>query len=309
MLTEKDLALRKTGVTGSEIWDLICGDKLTLWARKVGLINDDYDTYVMRRGTALESGMRNLYRQETGYMVEEVGTIVHPKDPLIICTPDGAVFRHYKETPFAALEIKVPTPPTYHEWGESHTDQIPIMYVGQTLFESAVLEVKETQVCADLGTRLGVYEVPFDPEAFGILQTYVHKFWRDYVVTKKAPEPSGSADDMETVRKLTPFAKYDNHIKADGELLTLVGEYRKARKAREMAEKYEDRLKGELMLHIDEHPGLIGEFGRIDYKNNKPSSNTDWHAVCNDLHASDELIQKHTQIIPGPRVFRAYWRK
>jgi hypothetical protein len=309
MLTVKDHALRKTGITGSEIWDLVCGDKLSLWAKKVGLIDSHETTYPMRRGTALEAGMRHLYREETGYMVDEVGTMVHPDDPLIICTPDGVVYRRDTEPPFAALEIKVPTPQTYNEWGESHTDQIPIMYVGQTLFEAAVLGVRETQVCADLGTRLGIYEVPFDAEAFGSLQDLVHKFWRDYVLTKKAPEPSGSPDDMDTVRRLTPFAKYDGHIRAEGELLTLVGEYRKARDARETAEKHEDRLKGELMLHIDDHAGLIGDFGRIDYKNNKPSSKTNWQAICMELHASDELIKKHTESKPGARVFKPYWRK
>ena len=109
MLTNEQLAIRKTGITGSEI-AAVAGlspyeSPLTVWARKLDLVDDD-SSAVMERGTYLEEGIRSWYCAKTGANVAIVGTMVHPDNPIIIATPDGIAYRGDERR---ALEIKAPT--------------------------------------------------------------------------------------------------------------------------------------------------------------------------------------------------------
>jgi putative phage-type endonuclease len=310
MLTTEQLAIRKQGITGSEIAAIIgispYSSPLEVWARKLGLIEDVQPSEAMDRGTYLERGIRDWYAAKTGATVTEVGTLVHPDHPLVIATPDG---RAVKGDDARALEIKAPTIWTMRQWGEPGGDDIPDHYIPQATWEAACLGLPRTDVAADLGDRLGIWTVDFDPALFAMLLERAEKFWRDHILTRIAPEAQGLPGEDTVIKALYPSSKTTEQVAADEALCEMVGKFRAAKEALETAEQECDGWKNRLKQAIGNKAGISGPFGRIDYKNNKPSIKTDWEAVARELSAPDVIIAKHTTEKPGARPFKPYWKK
>lgn len=310
MLTPEQLEIRSRGITGSEI-AAIAGlspydGPLEVWAKKLGLVEDE-NSAVMDRGTYLERGIRDWYCAKTGATVTDVGTVVHPSHPLVIATPDGIA--DLGNGNVRGLEIKAPTWRTFRNWGYEGTDNIPEWYIPQCTWEAAVLGIPLVDVAADLGDHLGIWTVKFDEELFGRLREIAEKFWRDYVVTKVAPPAQGFPHEAETLKKVFPRANTDEYLEADDDLSALVSEYRFAKAKRDeygrIFETYENRLR----QAIGDKAGIRGDFGRVDYKNNKPWLVINWQAIARELKADAELIARHITVKPGARPLRGYFKK
>lgn len=311
MLTKDQLELRKNGITGSEI-AAVAGlspyaGPLDIWARKLGLVEEQAASPVMDRGTYLERGIRDWYEATTGATVVAVGTKIHPAHPLVIATPDGHSFRQGGDE--RALEIKAPTYRTMHQWGEEGTDQIPQHYIPQCIWEAAVLGLSRTDVAADLGDHLGLWVVEFDADLFGLLVERAEKFWRDHILTRIAPPAEGKSGEIDTLKALFPRSVTADYVEADADSESIITLYRDTCDHIAALESARDEAKARLMQTIGDKAGIRGPFGRIDYKSNQASIKTDWEAVARELSAPDPLIAKYTQEKTGARPFRAYWNK
>ena len=151
----------------------------------------------MQRGTFLEDGARRWYAHRTGAKVAQPGTVVHPRDSLIIATPDGVPLLPGGDV--CGLEIKMPS--SAHGWGEPGTDAIPDHYIPQVAWQLAAMSewTDIVDVFAVLEGKPRLYHVRRDVELEGLLVEEAHRFWRDYVVTGKPPEVE--ARDLEGVSR------------------------------------------------------------------------------------------------------------
>lgn len=190
MLTPEQLAVRRGGVSATDV-SAILGlspfrSPLDVWMEKRGLAAPVEMTEDMERGNFLEDGARRWYAHRTGAKVAQPGTVAHPRDSLIIATPDGVAL--HKGGEVKGLEIKMPS--SARDWGEPGTDAVPSYYVPQCVWQLAAMSewTDTVDVFAVLEGKPRLYHVRRDEELEGLLVEDMRRWWRDHVVAGKPPE-------------------------------------------------------------------------------------------------------------------------
>lgn len=189
-LTPEQLAIRRSGIAATDVAPILglspFRSPFDVWAEKMNKAPPIEETEDMQRGTFLEDGARRWYAHRTGAKVAVPGTLVHPRDSLVIATPDGVPLLPGGEV--RGLEIKMPS--RSDGWGEPGTDAIPQHYLPQVAWQLAALaEWTDTvDVFAVLEGKPRLYHVRRDEELEGVLVEEMRRFWRDHVVTGKPPE-------------------------------------------------------------------------------------------------------------------------
>lgn len=104
-----------------------------VWERLTSFSEDEFCNFAMKRGTELEPLAREAYELATGYDVEEVGFVVHPKHHFLGASPDG--FVNFGE---GCLELKCPLRDNFLELMRMPEGQIPEEYFYQVHTQIAV---------------------------------------------------------------------------------------------------------------------------------------------------------------------------
>lgn len=207
-LTPEQLAIRRSGITATDVPAILellpWRSPLDVFLDKQNLAPAFIETEDTERGTFLEDGARSWYAHRTGAKVAQPGTVVHPRDSLIIATPDGVSLLGGD---VRGLEIKMPS--GVNGWGEPGTDAIPDYYLPQVAWQlEAMAEWTDTvDVFAVLDGKPCLYHVRRDAELGGLLVDEMHRFWRDHVVTGKPPEVQPR--DLESVSRAFRRSKGD----------------------------------------------------------------------------------------------------
>lgn len=287
MLTDEQLAIRRTGITATDI-PAILGKSpwkspLGVYLDKIGeapafVGNDDTD-----RGTFLEAGVREWAAKKLGKHITPGGTFVSPFNSLLIATPDGYVSERPGEDPEALLEIKCPRRST--GWGEPGTDEVPDHILLQGHWQMGVIGLPRVIFAPLIGGELPFYPVDRDPDLNGQLVEAAERFWRDHVVPKKPPQASGP--DLPWLKERFP-AEAREHVVAQ-DAWPLLTAYLASKALAESAKATEESARAALQAALGDAAGVRWGGGRIDWKRNKPSTVTDWKAVVADLRASLQL--------------------
>lgn len=98
------------------IWQLVV-ERMTK-QQEMGL-----DSYALRWGKEVEPFARDAYERQTGYFVEQVGFIVHPKYDFVGASPDGLI------EDVGGLEMKAPKNSGIHL--ERYIEGVPEEYIPQ----------------------------------------------------------------------------------------------------------------------------------------------------------------------------------
>lgn len=131
------LDIRKDGKPGAKYVQYVAD---LVMERATGRATERVVTSWMRRGTAMESGARDAYENETGLLVSPAAFVVHPTIEYAGATPDGFI------GPDGLLELKVPAPSTYVKWRMAGI--IPDEHVGQMMFQLATCRRTWVDFCA-----------------------------------------------------------------------------------------------------------------------------------------------------------------
>ena len=311
-LTDEQKKRRRLGIGGSEIAALVGAHKymrpIDVYATKVEG-REVEDNEHMERGRFFERPTAEWYAHRTGATLRETGTIVHPDNPLVICTPDFLAKAGGAEHD---LSIKVPGPRTYGEWGEDGTDQAPDAYLLQVQWELIPLQrlegIAEAVIAAPVDGQLRRYPVKADLECQSWLIEAAERFWRNHVEPKRPPDPDASDNYSEFIR-----AKYPREdgpiIRADADAEQWAAELARARADLADAEGRETNARNWLMSIIGPAAGIEGEGWRIHYKTTKPARKVQWEALARHLGATDADIEGFTTPGKSYRTFRPTFKR
>ncbi len=310
MLTPEQLKMRLSGCGGSEAGAVVGLNRhmtpLDVYRAKTEPGYEVPMTPPMERGAFLEDGVARWFAHRTGSTLRELGTIRHPAKSFAICTPDRLATRPGQAE--IDLSIKVPGPYVRERWGEEGTDNVPEESLVQLQWELLILGplygITRGIIAAPIDGDLRTYPIEGDPEFQGMLLERVERFWVDHVLARKPPPVDGSESCEEWLNARFPRHLDAEHVQADSEAEELARTLRAAKAAGEEAAKKEAEAKNRLKAKVELAPGMVGDGWRISWKSNKGKAVTNWAAVAQELKASPELVAKHTEEKPGPRVFR-----
>lgn len=169
------LAARRRGVTASEI-AVVMGlspydSPFALYHRKRGDLPDVEDSDAMERGRILEPYIADKFQasRQDLYVVGDGRTLyAHPDRAWQLATPDRLVHDRHPVSydPLAVLETKTDAGGS-DEWGDDGSDQIPVHYRCQVLWQCDVIGVKRWHVAclAMRSWKLRVYTGEIDADA------------------------------------------------------------------------------------------------------------------------------------------------
>lgn len=307
MLSPEELALRKSGIGASEI-GAVAGlnpyaGPLDVYLRKLDLIEDE-ESEAAEWGHLLEPLIADRYAKETGETLERCSTLVHPREPWILATPDRlSLSGRVVECKTASLRVA-------HRWGEPGTDEVPEEYLAQVVWQMLVTGHRVADIALLVGGQeFRVYTVPWDGELAEALIERGRVFWHEHVLAQVPPSMGSEKAAREWLRQQFPRDIGDIRPATDEESVIL-GELRAARARFDVAEENKKLLEAKVKALIGDDAGLTcHELGRVTWKKNRDGSKTDWEAVARALQAPADLIQQHTRITTGARVLRCTFKE
>lgn len=251
------LATRRNGIGASEIaavlgispWD----SRFSLFWRK----RNGWDTEVndeMSAGTRLEASIATWWRDETDQGIETAGLYRHPERPWQLATPDRLVLHECEScAPFggcgtarvvAVLECKY-VAYSWDGWGEPGTDDIPVYYRAQVLWQCDVIGVDEWHLAALGPGGFRAYHGQRDEADLRVMRAAGACFWAD-LQAGNPPDVDAHNATAAALKRLHPTVQdYDVDVPLD-----LAEGYRRARALRARVEAVVDRYEARIRAAI-----------------------------------------------------------
>lgn len=202
------LEWRKQDVTASDV-AAACGlspwkSALGLWAEKAGLVPDQGETNLMRRGRWLEPAVLAAIRERhPHWKVFPAGVYVRDPEIRLGATPDAIV--EFPERSPGIIQCKVVARPVFETW----EGEVPLAYQLQTLTEAMLMGAFEAYLAAlvidTYEADLQVFKIDRNEAAEEAIVRAVKAFWDD---VKQGLQPKVDYQvDHDVVRTLRPPKK------------------------------------------------------------------------------------------------------
>lgn len=224
-------ASKIAAVLGLSPWE----SKFSLFCRMSGLVPREEQTDAMSRGHYLEPAIAAWFAdQHPEGQVQETGTFAHPDHPEHVATPDR-LFVH-DNGHVELIECKSDGVGT--GWGEPGTDEIPVYYRAQVVWQLYVLGLRRCHV-AVIGPFLqfAAYVVDYDEAEAQILIDGADQFLADLAANVRPPIDDLNAT-YQVMRQLHPEIEQTSvEVPADlaNRYLTAVEDERAAKKVKQHA--------------------------------------------------------------------------
>lgn len=262
------MTTRAQGISGTEVAALVGMSpyltKFGLYAKKKGLVADTPQTPRMRMGKILEPVVVKLFEEESGLKVDWKDELIeHPKEPLVIGTPDGLIGDD------AGFEAKTAGLDRAWEWGDEGTDMVPRHYIIQSQYYSILTGRKKWYLAALIGGNdFRKFELTADEELQGYLLEEVRRFWKDHIEKDVAPPVDGSEEANEALVKLYPSPRDGVREATEGEQEMIVGLVQ-TNKELAFLEARKSELRNRLKQSIGFSKGLTSPFGKASWSETK----------------------------------------
>lgn len=310
-LSEKQQAIRLTGVGASEVPDVVLAGGITTYARKVGEAEPFEGTSLTEFGLRGERILGEAWMDRhaaEGVRIYTPGTLRHRRHEWALASPDRVVAspgsgRPAREDWISLLEMKW----VFFSGGEygEGADDVPERHLVQVQWQLEVADLAEATLVACVNGDYREYPIRRDRELGELLIAEVGRFWRENVLARVPPPVDGSAAYTAYLRR--------RHPRDQGPLLPptqasrdLVAKLREARAALRAAEEAEGAAANALKAYIGDAAG-IEQF--CTWKTNRPSEVIAWEGIARNLAVGQEerfraQVQTHTTTKPGARVLR-----
>lgn len=308
------LAERRTGLGGSDIGAILGLSKyrspVEVWLEKTGRSPGADETLQMRFGIFAEEFVAHEYTRDTGRRVQRYNTLLrHPDFRMVIgnvdrlVIPDGAKVASHRgdirtdrgwegktASAFAASRAD--------EWGPSGSDFVPSAYHVQSCTYMALTQCSTWDLSVLFGNQeVRHYTIHRDRDLEHELLRRAAEWWRMHVEADVAPEPQSEAD----VRLLYPQDS-QREIEADDEIACVCAELADLKSRIKALEDDEQKARDALTAYMGAAAVLRWNGQTLaTYKTARPSSRTDWKAVCKAAGVPESVIAQHTTETAGAR--------
>lgn len=211
---EEWLALRKTGIGGSDA-GTVCGinpysSAMKLFYDKTGKEVEEQENEAMRQGHDLENYVAQRFTEATGLKVRRSNYMYRNTEyPFMIADVDRLVVGED-----AGLECKTASAYQADKWKDG---DIPLHYMLQCYHYMAVTGKRTWYIAAViLGKEFVYHKLEWDNE---LIESLIHaekRFWEDYIIPQKMPNPDGSKICNEVLNQYFHSAKDKSVVKLVG---------------------------------------------------------------------------------------------
>lgn len=265
-LTAEQQQLRSRGIGASEIASIVglnpWRSAHDVWLLKRGLVDSESNVQ-SRMGQRIEACVLDEYREETGATLAFPGTVFHPEESWMLCTPDAFV-----EAERRIVEVKCVGWRSAFHWGDEE-DAIPDYYRPQIAWQLEVLGVAECHVAAWIGgSDFRIYTVRRSEALIAALIEAGRRFWFDHVLTGEPPTVDGTAGARRMLAELYP-RNTKSLIKATSEHDALADTLERARVAFEEAEFVKKAAENRFIEAIGDADGIEGADWKATYRATK----------------------------------------
>jgi len=264
MLHEEWLALRKTGIGGSDA-GAICGlnpysSAIYVYQDKTSKEITEFDSESMRQGRDLEEYVAQRFMQETGLKVRRSNVMYRNKDnPWMIADVDRLVVGED-----AGLECKTASAYNADKW---QNGEIPPHYYLQVMHYMAVTGKRTWYIaCVILGVGFVYRKITWDDHIINNLISIEKDFWINYVEKRLMPAPDGSEICDEILNQYFHVAKkesavelqgFDEKLKRREEVLML----------KDKLEKEQKQIEQEIKLFMQDNELAYSDSYKISWSN------------------------------------------
>lgn len=197
---EQFLEERKKGIGSSDIAAILGLNPymtaVDVWLQKCkGYVKPENEA--MKAGKLQEQVIAQWYEDEMQIKVlnppQKIYT--HPQVEFAKASPDRLFFPGTAEFP-TILECK--------NTRIDFSKEVPRFYLLQLMWQLGVMELQHGELAwLYLGYKFDHRHIELDKELFDMMLAEADKFWRDYVITGKAPEPKTSSDILQLFKQHT----------------------------------------------------------------------------------------------------------
>ena len=213
----------------------------SLWHRMTGAIATDSTEPHLLRGHYLEAGIAAWFAdQHPDWTISPASSYRHPEHELYTAAPDRLL--HLPGGEIRGLEIK--TAANDDEWGAPGTDQIPVGYRAQVIWQMDVLGTRRTHVAVlSAYLELCEYIVDYDPDEAAFIRDQAQAFLDTLPggPSEQRPSIDKHSATYEALRRLHPEID-GTDVDLDPETARQYCAARHALKAAETAETYAKSL-------------------------------------------------------------------
>lgn len=288
-LTSEDIALRRTGLSSSDIVALSGTVKFKKARTAYDVFLDKCYPELVTPSEATE-GMEMGHEHEPliiARAARKLGVLVsyphrtkqHPTAPWKMCTPDSLIVDLPDETyapvapgvtmPFAGdrvvglMEAKLVGLHMAPYWDEAYEadEGVPEYVYVQVVWNLGTLGLTRAVVAAMLGTQIRTFDIQYgsgEQDLYEALSEIGEKFLVDHVRPKKAPPVDGSESSRHMLGTL--YRKPNGIVlKADVDDEQTAVEYFTAKRARDDWDKALHHAQAKLMAKVGNHDGISGD--------------------------------------------------
>ena len=267
--------------------------RISLWARKLGLVPPPEPTLPMLIGTELEPLIARLYTEATGIKIRRANMLRrHPEHTFMLASLDRRAGRK-------PIELKWSMRGT--GYGDAGTDEVPDEVLAQVLHQMAVTDENEADVAAIIGGRkdLQVFTVRRDPEAEVSLIEREAEFW-SHVQTRTEPPVDGSEATRRALAAIYPRDDGEA-VTAEPVIATAMLGLREARRQIDGLEEERATFEATIMAAMGTATRIMAAgIGEIPWKATRDVESTDWKAL---RAAHPAIVAEFTSTKPGTRRF------
>jgi len=218
---------RRRGITASEIAAVLglspwCSP-FTLHMRKTGAVDDQPDNERLAIGRDMEDVvLRQFARRHPELTITKGGLYRSTARTWQLATPDALAYEKPAESDYDPLNLSVPAVPadphynapiavvqaktaaTHHEWGDEGTDEIPVQYRCQVLWEMDVMGVGVAYVPVIFGNaKYAEYVVEYSVTDIDIMRRRAAQFLAR-LADGEPPPVDWATSTTDTLKKLHP---------------------------------------------------------------------------------------------------------
>jgi putative phage-type endonuclease len=324
MLTDEQLATRRTGITGTDSAAIMGKSpwkgRQSVWLDKLHPeLAKKVDNNAVYWGSKLEATVIDEYARLFDVKVEKPKeSMFHPEFDWILGSVDGICRPIDKKTATSEYLLEAKTTGQFHKdnWGPSGSNLVPIHYLYQCMHYMIVTGYQRCDVAVLIGGQdFRYYHIYEDAELQQMMIDQYKDFWFNYVVARKMPpeEANDRAMDDYIERKYARAREriicidkgHEKLKKACSALLEARKVFSTAEETRKQAEKtLKEMMADAAELHWD------SEDIHITWRNNRDSIKIDWEEVAREVIVRvpeaerEPIVTKHTSSKQGPRVFK-----